>query len=62
MSQYSLILELAFKMQANITLYVNQLSKSIDSEPDAFQIDIFAAVYFLNLLFCGLVLGAVVCF
>lgn len=49
-------------MQANITLYVNQLSKSIDSELDAFQIDIFAAVNFLILLFCGLVLAAVVCF
>lgn len=49
-------------MQANITLYVNQLSKSIDSELDAFQFDVFAAVHFLILLFCGWVLGAVVCF
>lgn len=44
-------------MQVNITLYVNQLSKSIDSESDAFQINIFAAINFLILLFCGLVLG-----
>lgn len=49
-------------MQVNITLYINQLSKSTDSELDAFQIDIFAAVNFLILLFCGLVLGVVVCF
>lgn len=49
-------------MQVNITLYVNQLSKSVDRELDAFQTDIFSAVNFLILLFCGLVLGAVVCF